>query len=78
MFVLHISFPRPDHLGEELFEAERDIAIPIIVVPLEYIRHPLQADASLYEEIETHSLSTSASAPPSLIQSCALASICSV
>lgn len=33
-------------------QAQRDKPIPVIVVPLEDVRHPLQADARLHEQVE--------------------------
>ena len=33
-------------------QAQRNVPIPIRIVPLEHIRHSLQADARLHEEVE--------------------------
>jgi hypothetical protein len=34
-------------------QAQSDIPIPIVIIPLEHIRHPLQANASLHKQIKT-------------------------
>ena len=35
-------------------QAQRNIPIPITIILLKHIRHPLQTDARLHEQIETH------------------------
>lgn len=40
--------------GQKLLETQCDIPIAIIIVLLKHIRHALQHDAALHEEIETH------------------------
>jgi len=47
---------------QELLKTHRDIAIPINIILLEHIRHPLQRNAALHEQIKTHRLT-----PPLLI-----------
>lgn len=44
------------HTGQELFKTQRDIPIPIIIVPLEYVRHPLQNYTALHKQIEAHAI----------------------
>ena len=39
---------------QELLKAQRDIPIAILIVLLEHIRHALQDDAALHEQIEAH------------------------
>lgn len=39
---------------QEFLKAQRDVPIPIIIIPLEHIRHPLQDNTALHEEIEAH------------------------
>ena len=40
--------------GQKLLKAQRDVPIPVIVVPLENIGHPLQHYTTLHKQIETH------------------------
>jgi len=35
-------------------QAQRDVSIPIIVILLKHVRHALQANARLYEQIKAH------------------------
>ena len=42
------------NLAEEVLKAQSDVAISIVVVLLEDIRHALQGDAALDEEVEAH------------------------
>ena len=35
-------------------QTKRYVAVSIVVVPFEHIRHPLQADARLHKQIEAH------------------------
>ena len=44
----------PQDLRQELLETQRDIPIPILVIPLEHIGHALQGDAALHKQIEAH------------------------
>lgn len=37
-------------------QAQCDVSIPVLVITLEDIRHPLQANASLHEQVETQAL----------------------
>ena len=46
--------PKTPHTGQKLLETQRNVPIPIIIISLEYIRHPLQTDTTLYKQIETH------------------------
>jgi len=39
---------------QKLLKAQRHEPIPIIIIPLKHIRHPLQTDTALHEQIETH------------------------
>jgi hypothetical protein len=39
---------------QKLLKTQRDISVSIIIVLFEHIRHPLQDDATLHKEIETH------------------------
>lgn len=38
-------------------QTQRDIPIPVIIILLEHIRHPLQRDTRLHEKIETYGVS---------------------
>ena len=38
--------------GISNLQAQRNIPIPIIIIPLKYIRHPLQANARLHKQIK--------------------------
>lgn len=40
--------------GQKFLKAQRDIPITILIIPLKHIRHPLQHDAALHEQIEAH------------------------
>lgn len=44
---------RPD--GEHL-QRQRDISITILIVPLKHVRHPLETDTRLHEQVKTQSL----------------------
>jgi hypothetical protein len=55
----YLSFPQPQNLSQEFLEAQRDVAIPVIVVALENVRHAFQADASLGKQVEAHALPAS-------------------
>ena len=37
-------------------QAQCDVSVPILVVLLENIRHPLETDARLHEQIEAHGI----------------------
>ena len=56
------TLPLPQHLLEKLLKAQRHKPIPIIIIPLKRIRHPLQRNTRLHKQIK-------AQAPlPSLIK----------
>jgi hypothetical protein len=40
-------------------QAQCDVAIPIVIILLEHIRHPLQANASLHKQIKAHRILSS-------------------
>jgi len=42
----------PQHLLQELLKAQRHKAVPIVIIPLKRIRHPLQTDARLHKQIK--------------------------
>lgn len=68
-FFFHFS-PRPIVRSficvDDDSQAQRDIPVPVRVVLLEHIRHPLQADACLHEQIEAqHPLPDALVAPSS-------------
>lgn len=42
----------PQDLRQEVLKAQRDVAVAVVVVLLEDVRHPLEADAGLDEEVE--------------------------
>ena len=37
-------------------QAQCDVSVPILVVLLENVRHPLETDARLHEQIEAHGI----------------------
>lgn len=41
---------------QEFLEAQRNISIPIIIIPFKYIRHSLQHDTALHEQVKTHAV----------------------
>jgi hypothetical protein len=43
----------PAHYSRSNLQAQRNISVPILVILLKHVRHPLQADARLHEQIET-------------------------
>lgn len=43
-----------EDFGQEVLKAQSDIAIAVLIVFLEDICHPLEADAGLNEEVEAH------------------------
>lgn len=45
----------PNDLGQEVLERQSYIAIPVIIILLKHIRHPLQADAALHKQVEADS-----------------------
>jgi hypothetical protein len=53
---LPCSIPESENFHEELFEAECHIAISVVIVFLEYIRHTFETDAGLHKQVKTHSL----------------------
>lgn len=46
------SLELPQDLGQEVLEAEGDVAVAVVVVLLEDVGHALEADAGLDEEVE--------------------------
>jgi hypothetical protein len=42
------------NLRQKVLKAQRNIPIPIIIILLEHIRHPLEANTRLHEQIEAH------------------------
>lgn len=52
LFTASKSVLAPTQPFEDNLQAQRDESITIVVILLEHVRHPLQADTSLYEEIE--------------------------
>ena len=58
--LLSISIPRYSKplleslTSQKLLKAQRNVPIPIIVIPLEHIRHPLQTNTALNKQIEAH------------------------
>lgn len=42
------------NLAQEVLKTQRNISIPIIVIPLKHVRHALQRDARLDEEVKAH------------------------
>ena len=40
--------------SQELLKAQRNIPIPIIIIPLKHIRHPLQTNTALHKQIKAH------------------------
>lgn len=49
---LPISSPESQDFAQKVLKLQLDHPIPISIVPLEDVRHPLQTDARLDEEIE--------------------------
>jgi hypothetical protein len=59
-----VSYPHPyavsfllqllQDLGQEILKAEGDVPVPVIVVLFEHIRHALEGDTSLDEQIKAH------------------------
>ena len=41
-------------LAQEILKTKCDISIPVIVILLEHVRHPLQRNTRLHEQVETH------------------------
>ena len=37
-------------------QAQCDISVPILVVLLEHVRHPLETDARLHEQVKAHGI----------------------
>ncbi|KFZ08968.1 hypothetical protein V502_09018, partial [Pseudogymnoascus sp. VKM F-4520 (FW-2644)] len=46
------TLPLPQHLLQKLLKAQRHKPIPIIIIPLKRIRHPLQRNTRLHKQIE--------------------------
>lgn len=44
----------PQNLRQEILKTQRDIPVPILIILLEHIRHPLQTNTSLHEQIKAH------------------------
>lgn len=42
--------------GQKVLEAQRDEPIPVLIILLENIRHPLQRNAALNKHVEAHTL----------------------
>ena len=45
---------------QKLLETQRNIPIPIPIIPLKHVRHALQADAALHEKVEAHAIRAAA------------------
>lgn len=43
-----------ENLGQKVLEAEGDVPVAVVVVLLEHVRHALEGDAGLDEEVEAH------------------------
>lgn len=50
----HSKFFPESLTSQELLKAQRDIPIPIIIIPLKHIRHPLQTNTALHKQIKAH------------------------
>lgn len=59
--TVSIAFNESYLLDGSNSQAQSDVPVPIVVVPLENIRHALQTDAGLHEQVETESLFPSSS-----------------
>ena len=42
--------------SQKFLKAQRDVPIPVVVVLLKHIGHPLQYDTTLHEQIEAHTI----------------------
>lgn len=47
-------YQAPQLTCQKLFKTQHDVAVPIFVVPFEYVRHLLQRNTTLYKQVETH------------------------
>lgn len=44
------------NLTQEILKAQRDISIPVVIIPLEHIRHALQRDTRLNKQVKAHDI----------------------
>jgi hypothetical protein len=51
--------PQSDNISFDL-QAQCNVSIPVVIVLLEHVRHPLKTDARLHEQIEAHGVLTAA------------------
>jgi hypothetical protein len=54
LFPIQEGKKRGKLTSQELLKTQRNKSIPVVVIPLKYIRHPLQYNTALHEQIETH------------------------
>lgn len=54
-----VSFSQPQNFRQKLLKAQRDIAISIVIIALEYISHAPEADACLHEQVKAHAFPSS-------------------
>jgi len=47
-----------DDFCEEFFEAQGDVTISVLIILLEHVRHALQANACLHEQIKADGIFT--------------------
>lgn len=44
------------HTSQEFLKTQRYVPIPIIIIPLEHVRHPFQNNTALHKQVEAHAI----------------------